>query len=78
MARPAKQKVKSSLEPKRAMTRSSWTETMKKALQDEDRYVRGNSVQALRRIGTVPALETLVEYLAVTRWCPITTPRSPY
>ena len=52
MARPAKQKVKSSLEPKRAKTKSSWTETMKKALQEKRSGSRGPEQPKPRDSGT--------------------------
>ena len=52
MARPAKQKVKNILEPKRAKTRSSWTETMKKALQEKRSGSRGPEQPKPRDSGT--------------------------
>lgn len=47
-------------------------------LKDEDRYVRANGAHALRRIGTAAAIETLLGFLETSRWCPITTKKSPY
>ena len=49
-----------------------------RALHDPARYVRGAAVEALRFIGTARAAERLLDYLAVSRWCPITTKDSPY
>ena len=48
------------------------------ALHDSARYVRGAAAEALRFIGTARATERLLDYLAVARWCPITTKESPY
>ena len=48
------------------------------ALHDPARYVRGAAVEALRFIGTAGATARLLDYLAVSRWCPITTRESPY
>jgi hypothetical protein len=52
MARSAKAKVKSSPEPKRAKTRSSWAETMKKALQNKSTGSRGPAQPKPRDSGT--------------------------
>ena len=49
-----------------------------RTLHDPARYVRGAAVEALRFIGTARAAERLLDYLAVSRWCPITTKDSPY
>ena len=48
------------------------------ALHDSARYVRGAAAEALRFIGTAGSTERLLDYLAVSRWCPITTRESPY
>ena len=48
------------------------------ALHDSARYVRGAAAEALRFIGTAGSTERLLDYLAVARWCPITTRESPY
>ncbi len=48
------------------------------ALHDTARYVRGAAAEALRFIGTARSTERLLDYLAVARWCPITTKDSPY
>ena len=48
------------------------------ALHDSTRYVRGAAAEALRFIGTARATARLLDYLAVARWCPITTRDSPY
>ena len=49
-----------------------------RALHDSARYARGAAAEALRYIGTAPAAERLLDYLAVSRWCPITTKDDPY
>ncbi|MCB0107326.1 MAG: HEAT repeat domain-containing protein [Caldilineaceae bacterium] len=49
-----------------------------RALQDENRYVRANAVDALRRIDTQEAQSALVDYLLSTRWCYSTTPESTF
>ncbi len=41
-------------------------------LDDGNRYVRDNSIQALKRIGTAEAEAVLFDYLLMARWCPIT------
>ena len=43
-----------------------------KALWDEDRYVRDNTIHALKRIDTPEAESALFDYLLMARWCPIT------
>jgi HEAT repeat protein len=43
------------------------------ALSDDNRYVRANTMFALRRAGTDEARERLLDELAVARWCPTTT-----
>jgi hypothetical protein len=43
------------------------------ALGDDNRYVRANTMFALRRAGTDEARERLLDELAVARWCPTTT-----
>ena len=40
------------------------------ALQSDSAYVRGFSAEALSRIGTAEALQTLVPFLRTTRWFP--------
>ena len=47
-------------------------------LDSRNRYVRGLAAEALRRLGTPAAAELLLDWLAVARWCPITTPDSPF
>jgi HEAT repeat protein len=49
-----------------------------RSLADDDRYVRGNAAHALRCIRTPAAVEVLLEYMATSRWCPLTTRDSPY
>ena len=43
-----------------------------------NRYVRGLTAVALRRLGTPVATELLLDWLTVARWCPVTTPESPF
>ncbi len=48
------------------------------ALQDENRYTSGHAVTALRRIRTPEAVDTLLHWLEVTRWCPFTSKDSTF
>ena len=48
------------------------------ALADENRYVRGHALEALRYIGTKEANEVLMRELFNTRWCSTTTPASTF
>ena len=43
-------------------------------LDSGNRYVRGLTAVALRRLGTPAATELLLDWLSVARWCPITAP----
>ena len=45
---------------------------------DENRYVRGDTVHALYRIGTPEAKEVLLQFLMRTRWCPLTSRESTH
>ena len=47
-------------------------------LGSRNRYVRGLTAVALRRLGSPAATEMLLDWLTVARWCPITTPDSPF
>lgn len=49
-----------------------------KALRDEDRYVRDNTIHALKRIDTPEAESALFDYLLMARWCPITNRESTH
>ncbi|MCX5660645.1 MAG: HEAT repeat domain-containing protein [Planctomycetota bacterium] len=49
-----------------------------KCLRDENRYVRGHALEALRRIDTPEARSALIDFLMASRWCPSTTPDSPF
>ena len=49
-----------------------------KALSDEDRYVRDNTIHALKRIDTPEAESALFDYLLMARWCPITNRESTH
>lgn len=47
-------------------------------LDSGNRYVRGLTAVALRRLGTPAATELLLDWLTVARWCPVTAPDSPF
>lgn len=49
-----------------------------RALKDSNRYVRNHSAEALRHIGTAAAQQALMDFLLVSRWCPITTRESTF
>ncbi len=53
-------------------------QTLKAALFNEDRYVRGLAARALERIGTPEAIKIVLEWLHIFRWCPLTTEKSPF
>ncbi len=57
---------------------ASAIEALAQCLQDENRYVRGFSVEALRQIGTLDALNLVCEHLMEARWCYSTTPDSTF
>ncbi|UVI30060.1 HEAT repeat domain-containing protein [Paenibacillus spongiae] len=48
------------------------------SLDDENRYVRAHSLEALRYIGTEEAKEALIEDLLRSRWCWTTTKESTF
>ena len=48
------------------------------SLQDRNRYVRDNSIHALKRIGTPEAETALMDYLVTARWCAITNKDSKF
>lgn len=45
---------------------------------DQNRYVNGNALLALEKIGTTEALKILLSFLKISRWCPKTTANSLY
>ena len=49
-----------------------------KALRDENRYVRGHALEALVRIDSPEARRAAFDFLKASRWCPNTTPASPF
>ena len=51
---------------------------LKAALSNDNRYVRGLAAKALERIGTPEAFEIVIGWLHASRWCPLTTAKSPY
>lgn len=51
---------------------------LKSALSDKNRYVRDNSIHALKRIGTPEAETALFDYLLMARWCAITNQDSKF
>jgi len=53
-------------------------DALKDALKDENRYVRGDAVHALHRIGTPEAKDVLLRFLVMSRWCPLTTRESTH
>ena len=54
------------------------TDALVAALDDDNRYVRNHSIEALKSIGTPPATAALFDFLAVSRWCPITSKESTF
>jgi len=57
---------------------SDLIQTLKSALSNDNRYVRGLAAKALERICTPEALEIVINWLHVSRWCPLTTAESPF
>lgn len=53
-------------------------EGLENLLFDDNRYIRGNAVHALHRIGTSDAKDVLLRYLQTARWCPITNRDSTF
>ncbi|MDE0483007.1 MAG: HEAT repeat domain-containing protein [Candidatus Poribacteria bacterium] len=51
---------------------------LKDSLSDKNRYVRDNSIHALKRISTPEAESVLFDYLLMARWCPITNSESTF
>jgi HEAT repeat protein len=49
---------------------------LRDALADGNRYVAGYAIEALERIGTPEALATLVPFLKIARYCPLTSNKS--
>ena len=45
---------------------------------DPNRYVNGNALLALERIETNEALQIVLHYLKLSRWCAKTTANSPF
>ncbi len=48
------------------------------ALEDDNRYVQGHAIEALRYINTEQAREVLLHELIQSRWCPSTTKASTF
>lgn len=48
------------------------------ALHDDNRYASGHAISALRRIRTPEAIDTLLQWMETTRWCPVTTKDSTF
>ena len=57
---------------------SDLIQALKTALSNENRYVRGLAAKALEGIRTPEALEIVIDWLHVSRWCPLTTAESPF
>ena len=51
---------------------------LERSIGDPNRYVVANTFEALDRIGTPEAHDTLIKHLKTARWCPITAPGSLY
>ena len=51
---------------------------LKDALKDNDRYVRGYGVEALKYIGTPEAKSVLIDHLMTMRWCTSTNKASTF
>lgn len=51
---------------------------LESVLEDENRYVRGDALHALERIGTADAKDTLIRHLMPARWCPLTSAASTF
>ncbi len=51
---------------------------LKDALKDNDRYVRGYGVEALKYIGTPEAKSVLIDHLMTMRWCTSTNKSSTF
>ncbi len=47
-------------------------------LDDENRYVRGDALHALERIGTPAAKAVLIRHLVPARWWQLTSPESTF
>ncbi len=59
-------------------TSSDAIPVLQESLSDKNRYVRDNSIHALKRIGTPEAESALMDYLLMARWCPITNSESTF
>ena len=57
---------------------SDVVQDLKRGLSNDDRYVRGLAAKALQRLGTPEALGIVIDWLHVSRWCPLTTVESPF
>ncbi|MCY4403135.1 MAG: HEAT repeat domain-containing protein, partial [Candidatus Poribacteria bacterium] len=53
-------------------------EGLQNVLFDENRYIRGDAVHALYRVGTPAAKAVLLRHLETTRWCPLTSKESTF
>ncbi|GMA61097.1 HEAT repeat domain-containing protein [Alicyclobacillus fastidiosus] len=51
---------------------------LEEVLDDDNRYVRGHALEALRYIGTDEAKDVLIKILMNSRWCSTTTPSSTF
>ena len=63
---------------KHALPISEVVSALRDALHDEGRYVQYYAAIALRRMGTPEANEALWNAMITSRWCPVTTKKSPY
>lgn len=54
------------------------TAAVSSLLDDENRYVQANALQALRRFDTSEATDALMSHLMSARWCAVTSKDNPY
>lgn len=51
---------------------------LRESLNDPNRYVRDNSIHALKRIDTPEAETALLDYLLMSRWCAVTSSENTF
>ena len=55
-----------------------FVEQLQRTVAHPNRYVQANALKALQRIDTTASRTALIVALQTSRWCPITTPKTPY
>jgi len=55
-----------------------FVEQLQRTVAHPNRYVQANALKALQRIDTPASRTALIDALQTSRWCPITTPKTPY